>query len=266
MHHLPSSSLNNLPQDAVVCAPKGDDARYILLLIELPGEGKGTALRGGVAADDALSKPPLAVRLAVGDNPEARLLAWNLAASPPQFDERETGDEDDPVSPVLHAAKGALSSLHAQQSPLSLSRVWAAVLPAARQTLTGKGPEILPHSVGRIVELAIEYIEQNFHRRIRMKDVAKLAGVSVQHFCRVFGKQTGQPFIKFLSGMRAIHAAKLLSNTRKSIKEIAYESGFGSIAQFNRLFRRYFNQKPRDYRLSAGDAQNSPDFNDTELS
>lgn len=253
MHHLPSSALNNLSQDVVACAPKGAP-RYMVLLIELPAPGDA-ADDGVEQTDSRAAKPPIPLRVSVGSGGETHAVAWNLAAMPPDNSEADAFADEDPVSPVLHAARSAIRSLSAVDSPLPLSQVWAAVLPSCRNAAAHINGGTCPESPCRIVELALGYLEQNFHRPVRMKDVAGLAGVSVQHFCRVFGKQTGQPFVKYLGGIRAAYAARLLSSTAKSISRIASESGFGSIAQFNRIFRRYYNQKPRDYRYAARDGQ-----------
>ena len=72
-----------------------------------------------------------------------------------------------------------------------------------------------------------------------MKAAAVAAGVSMQHFCRAFCAETGLPYSKYVAKLRTDKALQLMQTTQKSVKEIAYEVGFGSIAQFNRQFKRW---------------------------
>ena len=43
-------------------------------------------------------------------------------------------------------------------------------------------------------------------------------------------------------------AQTLLLSTRKDLAAIAFETGFGSVSQFHRSFRRYFSCTPASFR------------------
>jgi len=87
-----------------------------------------------------------------------------------------------------------------------------------------------------------------FDQPLTLGEIAKWAGVSEGHFSKLFKKATGLTFVKYLTRMRVKQAQKDLRETRRSISEIAFASGFNSIAQFNRSFRKVTGQSPSKYR------------------
>ena len=52
----------------------------------------------------------------------------------------------------------------------------------------------------------------------------------------MFPKLFGRTFAKYLAEARVVQACTLLSDTDKSVAEIAIETGFGSVSNFNRMF------------------------------
>jgi len=84
-----------------------------------------------------------------------------------------------------------------------------------------------------------------------MRDAAKYAGSSTQHFCRIFRRETGQAFTDFAATFQADRARRLLLETHAHVKEIAIAAGYGSIAQFNRMFKRIIGVSPSKYRSAT---------------
>ena len=83
---------------------------------------------------------------------------------------------------------------------------------------------------------------------LSLADVAKAAGASVFHFCKVFHKATGLKFTDYVARVRLEDARTQLLNPNQRISEIAYDVGFQSLTQFNRLFKRVFGQSPTKFR------------------
>ena len=81
-----------------------------------------------------------------------------------------------------------------------------------------------------------------------MADVAKASGASVFHFCKVFKKTTGLTFTDYVARVRLEDAKAELLNPNRRISEIAYDVGFQSLTQFNRVFKRIFGQSPTQFR------------------
>ena len=100
-----------------------------------------------------------------------------------------------------------------------------------------------------LVLRAREYIEKHKSEELSLADVAKAAGASVYHFCKVFHKATGLKFTDYVARMRLEDARSRLLNPNLRISEIAYDVGFQSLTQFNRTFKRVFGQSPSEFRL-----------------
>jgi len=104
------------------------------------------------------------------------------------------------------------------------------------------------------VQRARQYVEKHKREDLSLADVAKAAGASVFHFCKVFHKATGLKFTDYVARVRLEDARNRLLNPNLRISEIAYDVGFQSLTQFNRTFKRVFNQSPSDFRtrVSSG--------------
>lgn len=92
------------------------------------------------------------------------------------------------------------------------------------------------------------YVLQHFAQEIRLGDVASLAGMSEAAFCRYFKARANKTFIDFVNEIRIGHACKLLLEDKWTIAQIAYDSGFDSLSNFNRNFKKYIGHTPREYK------------------
>ena len=89
---------------------------------------------------------------------------------------------------------------------------------------------------------------QHFLQEIRLSDVASLAGMTEAAFCRYFKARSNKTFIDFVNEIRIGHACKLLLEDKWTIAQIAYDSGFDSLSNFNRNFKKYIGHTPREYK------------------
>ncbi len=99
---------------------------------------------------------------------------------------------------------------------------------------------------------AIIYINTHTSTNITLKELAKELHVSYVYLSRVFNKNTTSGFSEFLNSFRLDNSIRLLKNTNKSISEIAYECGFGSIRNFNRVFKNEIFCTPKEFRDNVG--------------
>jgi AraC-like DNA-binding protein len=99
-----------------------------------------------------------------------------------------------------------------------------------------------------LVQKAREYIANNKTEALSLAGVAKVSGASVFHFCKVFKKSTGLKFTDYVARVRLEDARTQLLNPSRRISEIAYDVGFQSLTQFNRMFKRVFGQSPTEFR------------------
>ena len=93
-----------------------------------------------------------------------------------------------------------------------------------------------------------EYIVNNFRKKLYIKEVAEIAGLSETAFSHYFKKHSLKSFSDFVIDLRLYYARELLRNTSTSITAIAYESGFNSISNFNRLFLERSGLTPGYFR------------------
>jgi len=99
-----------------------------------------------------------------------------------------------------------------------------------------------------IVVKAREYIDKHKLDPLSLAAVAKAAGASVFHFCKLFRKSTGLKFTDYVARVRLEQARTQLLNPNRRISEVAYDVGFQSLTQFNRVFKRVFSQSPTEFR------------------
>ena len=98
------------------------------------------------------------------------------------------------------------------------------------------------------VHRACRYVFEHLSGSIRLADAAKAAALSPETLCRLFKRATGKTFFDFVNDARIGYACVLLIETDSGIGEIAYASGFNTLANFNRRFRERKNRTPRDFR------------------
>ena len=103
-----------------------------------------------------------------------------------------------------------------------------------------------------LVRKAREYIAQHKAEPLSLAAVAQASGASVFHFCKVFKKATGLKFTDYVARTRLENAKTQLLNPNRRISEIAYDVGFQSLTQFNRMFKRVFGQSPTEFRAHLG--------------
>ena len=98
-----------------------------------------------------------------------------------------------------------------------------------------------------------DYVFRNFHNNIRLQEVASLVNLSKSAFCTYFKKTIRKSFFTFLKETRINFACKLLTTEKnRTISQVAFESGYKNIANFNRQFREINHMSPKEYRKEYG--------------
>lgn len=93
-----------------------------------------------------------------------------------------------------------------------------------------------------------EFSLANFKRKIQTGEVAGIANVSVNYFCRYFKSRTRKTYSQFINEIRVGHACKLLIENRINVKQICYESGFHNFASFHKYFKSFTGKSPLNYQ------------------
>ncbi|HMH21128.1 MAG TPA: helix-turn-helix domain-containing protein [Puia sp.] len=93
---------------------------------------------------------------------------------------------------------------------------------------------------------------RHFSKKIYLEEIAAIAGLVPNSFCRYFKSRTGKTYTQFLTGIRIGHACKLLIDNRISIKQLCYESGFNNFTCFHKNFKMITGKSPQHYLKEHG--------------
>ena len=110
---------------------------------------------------------------------------------------------------------------------------------------------------GKRMGQVMSFILSNSQSQISLQEVAAMANLSKEAFCRFFKARTGKTFTEFLNQVRVHTATKLLQETDLPISQIAFESGFQNLSYFNRIFKKIHGQSPKDFRSRLVEALNN---------
>jgi len=92
------------------------------------------------------------------------------------------------------------------------------------------------------------FLMKHFNQEISLSEVAAIAAMTPNAFCRYFKSRTQKSLIQFVNEIRIGHACKLLNSKKLSITQIAYECGYNNLSNFNRFFKLIKKTTPRQYR------------------
>jgi AraC-like DNA-binding protein len=98
---------------------------------------------------------------------------------------------------------------------------------------------------------ARRYIQEHSDEALSLTAVARFVNISPNHLSEKFKEVTGVKFVDYIAHSRFARACVLLQDRRRRISEIAFEVGFQSLSQFNRVFRRFSGKSPTGYRASG---------------
>lgn len=118
-------------------------------------------------------------------------------------------------------------------------------------TLSYDSSVVVRESKSRRIETICQYIKDNYQQSITLEDIASLANMSTSAVSHFFKKRTNRTFSSYLSDVRIGNASRLLVETTRPINDIAFECGFDNISNFNRIFKHYKSETPREYRANV---------------
>lgn len=102
------------------------------------------------------------------------------------------------------------------------------------------------------------FIAEHLGEQLSLHQVAQAAHMSAFYFCKIFKGATSLTFTDYIARARVEKTKQLLLNPHTRVSEAAYEAGFQSLSQFNRVFRRIVGESPSTYRDHLHGANGSP--------
>lgn len=164
------------------------------------------------------------------------------------FDAKEESDELRLVLRSLFEAyerRGEIARMELEAMVCLLACVMARSLNSAMTGTAAQGGQRRP------IEPALEYVSENYARELRVEELAASCAMSVSYFRKVFSSVMGMPPLEYVNRYRINRALNLLRSTDESVMQIAGQTGFSSLATFNRNFQRYVGKTPSLWRKSA---------------
>jgi AraC-like DNA-binding protein len=98
---------------------------------------------------------------------------------------------------------------------------------------------------------ARSFIHAHSSEELSLWKVAKAANTSANYFSEKFKEATGMNFVRYVARARFEKAAALLREADLRVSEIAFATGFQSLSQFNRVFKKFSGKSPTEFRAAA---------------
>lgn len=102
-----------------------------------------------------------------------------------------------------------------------------------------------------LINNTISFMRNRLSDKLTLEDLAATNQFSVSHFSTLFRKGTGMSPLDYFIHLKLQHACLLLLTTDTKIKDIASELGYEDPYYFSRLFKKYINSSPLQYRASS---------------
>ncbi len=130
-----------------------------------------------------------------------------------------------------------------QEARTQKLRIWLSLpaSPARRAHLRGG---LSPAALRRVQV----FVEANLARPIHLRDLASRAGLSPYHFSRAFKASAGMTPRAFVEHRRIEQVKRLLSESSRSLAEIAIDAGLGTQSRLTTTFKRHTGFTPGAYR------------------
>jgi YesN/AraC family two-component response regulator len=135
------------------------------------------------------------------------------------------------------------------EKPLDIYRVKAAVAGLLETSELSREPD--NHSPQARITRAKRFLERNWHKKVRLKDVAAVVGLSEKYLSRLFKQAAGVRFSEYALKVKIREAKKLLGNNWP-VEEIAGRLGYQNSESFIRAFKRSTGRTPARYRRPHG--------------
>ena len=100
------------------------------------------------------------------------------------------------------------------------------------------------------VQKAIVYIDTNLSSDLSLHTLAGMQNISSSYLSFIFKQETGQTLTDYVNSKRVKSAMSLLKNTRLQIQTVAQHCGFLDVHYFSRVFKKYTDKTPKEYRES----------------
>ncbi len=103
-------------------------------------------------------------------------------------------------------------------------------------------------NINQILQNAIQYICENYTMSITLNELAEHTYVSTYYLSRMFKKELGKNFVEYLNEVRIEKAKELLKDNKYKTYEVAELVGIQDPHYFSKIFKKYVNMTPTEYK------------------
>ncbi|ACU63533.1 transcriptional regulator, AraC family [Chitinophaga pinensis DSM 2588] len=108
-------------------------------------------------------------------------------------------------------------------------------------------PIALPYTENKRMLQIISYIEENISDKHTLETISKRFGLSDRTLSRFFKDTLKISFLQYLKLLRMVKAFELIQQKAHSLSEIAYLTGYQSLASFSYTFYQVTNMRPSEF-------------------
>lgn len=98
------------------------------------------------------------------------------------------------------------------------------------------------------VQRAIIYIDENLRGDLSLSTLARIQSINASYLSTLFKKETGSTITDYVNQKRIQLATKMLGTTKLQVQTIAQHCGYQDINYFSKIFKKYTNMTPLEYR------------------
>lgn len=118
----------------------------------------------------------------------------------------------------------------------------------ARELASSFFARVQPNTDSRRVAKVKDYITAHYIEDIRLEQLSAMVSMSPTAFSRYFKLRTGKTLAEYIVDIRLGHATRKLVDTNEAVSQICFSSGFNTLTNFNRLFKKRKGCSPTEFR------------------
>ncbi|MDY6012327.1 response regulator [Clostridium sp.] len=104
------------------------------------------------------------------------------------------------------------------------------------------------NKVNNPIEIAVDYIDENFRENINLNMIASICNLSPCYFSKLFKKKMGINYNTYINNKKIDYAKKILETTDTPILNLSMDLGFEDCGYFIRVFKKLEGVTPKKYR------------------
>ncbi|ATP56163.1 AraC family transcriptional regulator [Pedobacter ginsengisoli] len=108
-------------------------------------------------------------------------------------------------------------------------------------------PIALPTTNNERLLPIIAFLAKHYNEPLTLEDISKRFGMAERTLSRLFQSVMSISFLQYLKLLRMVRAIEMILQTSKSTSEIAYATGYNSLAAFSKAFYQLTNIRPSDF-------------------